>query len=201
MWGPWPSTVLTETVQKVLEDSSGVCQGTGDKVALAVAVACVAEVESRQQLCKGRSPMGPSGRFRLRSSLPLCHLQILGTMQTIPVLGRADDLGLRDGHVSLAGGESTLHQFGAVTSSFPLVLWLGSVNCLKGLPVFKSSLAPIQCEQASPVRGAEKGRAPETKGAASIEARAGQAWAARPLGDEQVAQSLRPRWTFRRLGR
>lgn len=151
MWGPWPSTFLTETVQKVLEDSSGVCQGTGDEVALAVADACVAEVESRQQLCKGSGPMGPSGRFRARSSLPLCHLQVLGTMQTIPVLGRADDLGLWDGRISLAGGESTLYQFGAVTSGFPLGLWLGSVNCLNGLPVFKSSLPPIQCEQAPTV--------------------------------------------------
>lgn len=142
--GPWPSTFLTETVQKVLEDSSGVCQGTGDEVALAVAAACVAKVESHQQLCKGSGPMGPSGCFRVRSSLPLCHSQVLGAMmQMIRVLGGADDLGLRDGYVSLAGGESALHQFGAVT---PVGLWLGSVNCLKGLPVFKSPLPPIQCE-------------------------------------------------------
>lgn len=159
-------------------------------MALAVAAACVAEVESHQQLCKGSGPMGPSGRFRVRSSLPLCHSQVLGTMmQAIPVLGRADDLGLRDGYVSLAGGESALHQFGAVSSGFPLGLWLGSGNGLKGVPVLKSSLPPVQCEQASLVRGAEKGRAPETQGAASIEARAGWAWAARPLGDEQVANS------------
>lgn len=97
-------------------------------MALAVAAACVAEVESRQQLCKGSGPMGPLGRFHVRSSLPFCHLQVLGTMQTIPVLGRADDLGLQDVHISLAGGEPTLHQFGAVTSGFPLGLWLCSVN-------------------------------------------------------------------------
>lgn len=96
-------------------------------------------------------PWDPRAIFHVRSSLLLCHLQVLGTMQTIPVLGRADDLGLQDVHISLAGGEPTLHQFGAVTSGFPLGLWLGSVNCLKGLPVFKSSLPPIQCEQASPV--------------------------------------------------
>lgn len=67
--------------------------------------------------------------------------------------------------------------------SYPLGLSLGSGNCLTVLPVFKSSLPPIPCEQASPV-GCRERMCSQDKGGHFYR---GMCWAAWLLGDERVA--------------